>query len=254
LVKNEDGTVKFDDKGAAAQALIDAKADAANLYQVKGNYEEAGAAADAYDAAKDYVDDLVKNEDGTVKFDEAGAAAQALIDAKADAANLYQVKGDYEEAGTAAGLNAAMDERVAKLEAIDHDKLAADAAASAVSTILDGASDSFDTLKEVAEWIANNEHADDVATLVTDVANLKAIDHDAYKGADDTVLAGAKEYADDLVKNEDGTVKFDDKGAAAQALADAKADAANLYQEKGDYLTASDFEFAEDSDIDGLFD
>ena len=32
-----------------------------------------------------------------------------------------------------------------------------------------------------------------------------------------------------------------------------KADAANLYQEKGDYLIPSDLEFATDGDIDGLF-
>ena len=62
----------YDEKGAAAQALADAKADAANLYQVKGNYEAEG------------------------------AAAQALVDAKADAAEKYQVKGEYEESGAAA--------------------------------------------------------------------------------------------------------------------------------------------------------
>ena len=72
-------------------------------------------------------------------------------------------------------------------------------------------------------------------------------------GAAGEAYEAAKEYADDLVKNEDGSVKFDDKGAAAQALADAKADAAGLYQVKGDYLIPSDLSFATDGDIDGLF-
>ena len=245
----------YDEKGAAAQALVDAKADAANLYQVKGNYEAEGAAAQALADAKADAESKyqVKGEyeesgaaaqaleaakaDAAGKYqvkgdyEEAGAAAQALADAKADAAEKYQVKGNYEIAGTAAGLNATMDERVAKLEAIDHDKLAADAAAAAVTTVLDGAPEAFNTLKEVAEWIGNNDHAEDVATLVTDVANLKAIDHTAYVAADETNLAAAKAYADSLAVN------YDAAGAATQALADAKADAAEKYQVKGNYET-----------------
>ena len=85
---------------------------------------------------------------------------------------------------------------------------------------------------------------------MTDVANLKAIDHEAYKGADEDVLQDAKDYADDKFQVKGN---YEEAGAAAQALADAKADAANLYQVKGEYLTANDFEFATDGDIDGLF-
>lgn len=125
-----------------------------------------------------------------------------------------------------------MDARVVKLEAIDHNKIAADAAAAAVAGVIDDAPESFDTLKEVAAWIANNDHATDVATLMTDVENLKKIDHDAYVEADKTVLADAKAYADGLAGN------YDAVGAAAQALADAKADAASLYQPKGNYDAA----------------
>lgn len=122
----------------------------------------------------------------------------------------------YEEVGVAAGLDAAMDARVKVLEAIDHSQLAADAASSAVATVLDGAPESFDTLKEVAAWIANNDHASDVATLMTDVENLKKIDHDAYVEADKTVLADAKAYANGLATN------YEVAGAANQALVDAK--------------------------------
>ena len=126
---------------SAAQAYTDSKVD--------GKFDEAGAAAQALADAQAYVDGKV---DG--KFDEAGAAAQALADAQAYAEGLA---GNYDAAGTAAGLNAAMDTRmtgvegdVAALKAIDHDKLVADAVAAVVA----GAESDFDTLKEVADWIA----------------------------------------------------------------------------------------------------
>lgn len=130
---------------SAAQAYTDSKVD--------GKFDEAGAAAQALADAQAYVDGKV---DG--KFDEAGAAeaaaAQALQDAKDYADGLAD---NYDAAGTAAGLNAAMDTRmtsvegdVAALKAIDHDKLVADAVAAVVA----GAESDFDTLKEVADWIA----------------------------------------------------------------------------------------------------
>lgn len=140
----------------------------------------------------------------------------------------YLVEADKTEIKDYAdGLNTAMDTRVKALEAIDHDKLASDAAASAVATILDEAPESFDTLKEVADWIANNDHADDVAALVTDVANLKAIDHNAYKAADETTLASAKSYADGLAGN-----------YATKAQGD-KADTAIQSAEGDTYVTAT---------------
>ena len=187
-------------------------------------YEAKGAAADALDAAKSYVDG--------------------------------KVDGKFDAAGTAAGLNTAMDARVVKLETIDHNKIAADAAAAAVAGVIDDAPESFDTLKEVAAWIANNDHASDVATLMTDVANLKKIDHDAYVAADATTLAAAKDYVDGKV---DG--KFDAVGAAATAKAEAIADAEGKYQVKGSYEAAGaaaqalvDAKAYADSKIDGKFD
>ena len=76
-----------------------------------------------------------------------------------------------------------------------------DASAAAVAKVVAGAPESFDTLKEVADWIANNDHASDVTTLMTDVENLKKIDHNAYVAADETVLASAKSYVDGLASN-----------------------------------------------------
>ena len=138
---------KFDEAGAAAQALADAQAYTDS--KVDGKFDEAGAAAQALADAQAYVDGKV---DG--KFDEAGAAAAAQAAAEAYADGLA---GNYDAAGTAAGFNAAMDTRmtgvegdVAALKAIDHDKLVSDAIAAVVA----GAESDFDTLKEVADWIA----------------------------------------------------------------------------------------------------
>ena len=167
--------------------------DLPNTYEAKGEAAKAQAAAEAY------ADSLV---DG--KFDAAGAAAQALADAKA----------------YADGKDSAMDTRVKALEGIDHDKLAADAASSAVTTILNGAPEKFDTLKEVADWIASSESADSAADLVTRVGALEAINHDAYIAADTQVLADAKAYVDGKVDD-----KFDTAGAAATAKSEAIADA-----------------------------
>lgn len=118
--------------------------------------------------------------DGSVKKTVADASAQALADAKADAESKYQLKGDYEIAGTAAGLNAAMDERVAKLEDIDHEQLAADASAAAVAAIVAGADSDFDTLKDVADWIGS--HKEGAAELQTTVSShtdsIKTINDD----------------------------------------------------------------------------
>ena len=135
-----------------------------------------------------------------VGADVEGAAAQALVDAKA----------------YADGKDSAMDARVKVLEDIDHDQLAADAASSAVATILDGAPEKFDTLKEVADWIASSESADSAADLVTRVSALEAINHEAYKAADIVLETSLKGYVDGKV---DG--KFDAEGSAAQALIDA---------------------------------
>lgn len=245
-------------------------------------YETKGAAADALDAAKTYAEGLVMT-DGVAKFDAAGAAATAKSEAIADAESKYQAKGNYEAAGTAAGLNAAMDERVKALEEIDHKQLAADASAAAVATVLDGAPESFDTLKEVAAWISNNDHAGDVATLMTDVENLKKIDHDAYVAADTKVLedaqaaaeayanglaanyevagaaakaeTAAKSYADGLASNYDAAGSAAAAEAAAKSYADGKFQVAGNYEAEGAAAQALvDAKAYVDGKVDGKFD
>lgn len=162
------------------------------------NFDEAGAADDALEAAKEYANGLAKNYDAV---GSATAAQEAAI-AHAD------------------GLNTTMDNRVKVLEAIDHEKLAADASAAAVATVLDGAPEKFDTLKEVAQWISDSESAADAADLVTRVKALENIDHDAYKGYADQAEADAVAEAtrlnnatNDRVKAiEDDYLTNDDKG------------------------------------------
>ena len=197
---------------------------------LENTYESKGAAADALEAAKTYADGLV---DG--KFDAAGAAAAAEQNAKDYADGLVMADGvaKFDAAGTAAGLDAAMDARVKVLEGINHEQIAADAASTAVAGVINGAPEKFDTLKEIADWISSSESADSAADLVTRVSALEAIDHDAYKAADTALETSLQGYVDGKV---DG--KFDAAGAAAQALADAKADAEAKYQVKGDYEAA----------------
>lgn len=82
----------FDAAGSADAALASAKEYADGLVKdEEGNvlFESTGAAATAEKNAKDYADSLATN------YDAAGSATQALADAKADAASLYQVKGNY---------------------------------------------------------------------------------------------------------------------------------------------------------------
>ena len=125
---------------------------------VKKAAADAQAAAEA--AAKAYADGLAGN------YDAAGSAAAAETAAK----------------GYADALDTAMDERVKVLEAIDHEQLAADAVAAVVA----GAESDFDTLKEVADWIASDKegsaalqttvsgHTESINTINGDIDALEA--------------------------------------------------------------------------------
>ena len=254
---------------AEANAIADAEA----KYQVKGDYEAAGAAAQALADAKADAEAKyqVKGE-----YEAAGAAAQALADAKADAEAKYQVKGEYEAAGAAAqaladaksysdGLNNAMDERVDALEGSNHthankaeldkiaegDKAKWDDAVSRLDNFLvgTGTADVVDTLQDIKNWMDGDGV---VATELTEaiaaeaklrgdaddamdarVKVLEGYNHDAYIAADTQVLTDAKAYVDGKV---DG--KFDAVGAADAALEAAKADAEAKYQVKGEYEAA----------------
>ena len=259
LVKDGDGNVKFDAVGsaAAAQAAAEATAaaDATSKADAAQAAAEATAAADATSkanaaetAAKTYADELVKDAEGNVKFDAVGsaAAAQAAAEATASAdatskANAAQAAAEATAAADATSkanaaqaaaekkatdLNTAMDERVVKLEAIDHEKLALDASATAVAAIVAGAESDFDTLKEVADWIASDTQGS--AALQTTVSgHTQSIN--TINGDIDALEENKQDVISDLE-----TIR---NGAAAGATA----------------LQADDLEYATDDDIDGLF-
>ena len=256
---------------AEANAIADAEA----KYQVKGEYEAAGAAEAALEAAKaDAADKYqVKGE-----YEAAGAAAQALADAKADAEAKYQVKGEYEAAGAAAQalvdakaysdeLNNAMDERVDALEGSNHthenkaeldkivegDKAKWDDAVSRLDNFLIGTGtvDVVDTLQDIKTWmegegVVATELTEAIAAeaklrgeadeaMDTRIKVLEGYNHDAYIAADAQVLADAKADAEAKYQVKG---EYEAAGAAAQALADAKADAEAKYQVKGEYEAA----------------
>ena len=240
LVQNEDGSSKFDAAGSAAAAQSAAEATAAADATSKANAAqsaaEATAAADATSkadaaesAAKTYADGLVKDAEGKVKFDAAGSAAAAQSAAEATAAADATSKANAAQAAAeqkATEYNTAMNERVVKLEAIDHEKLALDASATAVAAIVAGADSDFDTLKEVADWILSDTTG--AAGLQTTVSghteDIKEINEE---------LDGLDETKQDVITDLE-TIR---SGAAAGATA----------------LQADDLVYAENSDIDGLF-
>ena len=197
---------------------INKKANAADVY-VKGDVDSAIATAkgEAISAANSYADGLASN------YDAAGSAATAEANAKA---YVDGIVGDVtgEDGVVTKGLNS----RIADLEAIDHEKLASDASAAAVATVLDGAPEKFDTLKEVAQWIADSESAASAADLVTRVSALENIDHDAYKAADTALETSLKGYVDGKDSAMDARVKVLEghdvyvKKDVDDAIADAK--------------------------------
>lgn len=168
--------------------------------------------------------------DYTNTYDAKGAADQALVDAKAYVDGIVNDT-TAEDGAVTKGLNS----RIADLEAIDHDKLAADASAAAVATVLDGAPEKFDTLKEIAQWISDSESADSAADLVTRVNTLEttvgkeADGEDPATGlvkkvadleaADATNLQAAKDYADGLKAELEGVIT-DNERVTAESLND----------------------------------
>ena len=178
------------DKVAAWDAAeANAKKDAADKYQVKGDYETAGAAAQALVDAKAYADSKV---DG--KFDDKGAAAKALSDAK-----TY-----------ADGLNTAMDGRVDTLEVSSH--------THDNKTVLDGI-----TTEKVDAWNAAEANAISSAKTYTD-ATIEALNlANTYeaKGTAQNLIDGlklAETYASKEVESTISTLVGEDTGKSVRSV------------------------------------
>ena len=142
---------------------------------------------------------------------------------------------------------------------IDGNDVLADAAASAVASVIDSAPESFDTLKEVAAWIADNEHSSDVADLLVDVAALKSINHDAYKSADTELETLLKDYINDnldakqnLISDLDRIRSGSELGSTALQSIPSEYITETELENKG-YLSTTDLVFATDEEIDNLF-
>ena len=156
-----------------------------NLGEIEGG-ESLGDIVNKVNANAVAIETLKGEGEGSVKKAAADAQAAAVSTAAADAtskadAALVSAK-EYAD-----GLDADMDERVKVLEAIDHEQLAADAVAAVVA----GAESDFDTLKEVADWIASDkegsaalqttvsEHTNSINTINGDIDALEAkVDED----------------------------------------------------------------------------
>lgn len=59
--------------------------------------------------------------------------------------------------------------------------------------------DKYDKLIKSYIALRNKSLSDDIDVLKEDVANLKAIDHEAYKSADNNLETSLKEYVDNVV-------------------------------------------------------
>ena len=165
---------------AEANAIADAEA----KYQVKGNYEAAGAAAQALKDAKSYADGLAVN------YDAAGSAADAFASAKT-----------YTD-----GLDTAMGTRVSALEGDihTHDN----------KSVLDGI-----TAVKVATWDAAEANASaytDAAIVALNLANT----YEA-KGIAQSLIDGlklAETYASKEVESKISTLVGEDTGKSVRSV------------------------------------
>ena len=205
------------------QGMINSSITALDL---PNTYEAKGEAAKAEDAAKSYADGLASN------YDAAGAAKTAEDNAKAYADGLAS---NYDAAGAAAEVDGKLTTHTG--DAVAHvtadERTAWNSAKTAIDAFLkdaDMTEKAVDTLAELQTYMTTDGAA--AAELVGRVATLEAINHDAYKAADETVLANAKSYADGLASN------YDAAGSAATAKSEAIADAESKYQPKGEYEAA----------------
>ena len=235
------------DKASAAAEKIEDKADKSDVVAVekevelkadKSVVESLSSKVDDIESAystKEYVDDKV---DG--KFDVAGSADQALADAKADAAEKYQVKGDYitreELSGKGYATTAQVDTKQDSISDLDAIRSGASAGATALQELSEKGyltKDAADLLYAPIGTTGSGESID-----LSKYAEIEYVNNNFdVAGSADAALDDAKEYADGLVKDSEGKYLFDAVGSADAARDAAIADAAEKYQVKGNYLT-----------------
>ena len=190
------GTFNFDEKGAAAAAQAAAIADAEGKYQVKGEYEIAGAAA----AVQSSLDAEILRAKAA---EEANASAIATEKARMDAFML-----DADVQGQAV-------DTLKEIQAyITSDGSAAaemTASIAAAQSAADKAQGEVDALESVVAGVKST--ADAAATQVALQAEI-----DRAKDAEEANAASIKAIADDYLKNADKTALEDQITAAVEGV------------------------------------
>ncbi len=95
----------------------------------------------------------------------------------------HYLRGDGTWADPTSGVDlTALKAQVTTLVGNDADKSVREIATEIVATVVDGAPEAFDTLKEISEWILEHPAISDITQLQTDVAKLKETVGDATNG------------------------------------------------------------------------
>lgn len=200
---------------AEKKALADAKAYADGL---AGNYDAAGAASAAETAAKAYADGLAAN------YDAAGSAAAAEANAKAYADGI---KSDLLGEGAISETYDTLKEIADWIETSGVDATDLSSAIAAETKAREDADAAFDTRIKAYEDVKDTYATKSEVEVVSAVA-------DAAQTAEEVASAiDAKIAALDLVNT------YDAKGAAAGALAEAKAYADSLDHEDTTYTAGA---------------
>ena len=190
---------------------------------------------------------------------------KSVLETKATAAALAdetaaRAEEDIRLAALVAGEAEQREGEMADMKAAYTAAIAAEATArteadAAISATVDANKTAIETA--LADEATARTEADAAITATVD-ANKTAIEtalasEKAVRAAEDVRLAGLIDSEAETRMGEMADMKAAYIAADEQVLADAKADAANLYQVKGEYLTANDLQFATDAEIYALF-
>ena len=208
MISNEAGTLV---KLAQTTASGDLATDVANLQtQVSTLITKIGAAKDGNTAATGLyalIEAAQKQADKGVT--DAAAAQSAAEAAQSDIDALETVVG----ADDTAGLRKRIKDNETAITALNGngEGSVSKAVSDAISTLIDGAPDTFDTFKEIAAWIT--EHGKDAAAMTTAISALEAIlvGFGTGEGKTGTV----KKYVDDAI----AALKIGDYAKAADLTA-----------------------------------
>lgn len=95
----------------------------------------------------------------------------------------HYLRGDGTWADPTSGVDlTVLKTQVTTLVGDDADKSAREIATEVVATVIDGAPETFDTLKEISAWILEHPAISDITQMQTDVSQLKKIVGDATSG------------------------------------------------------------------------